>query len=180
MDADARRLTLAEGEAAFDVTHDPSRPLLLRTGDREVKVVGTEFNLRRREGRVVLTVRRGLVEVRPAEAPSAPPARVGAGQQLAHFETSGRATLGAVDPEEAFAWTAGRLVYRDAPLSEVAADLGRQFARPVRLADAQTAQIRFTGVLAVDDQTAVFRRLEGFVPVSAVASEDGGVVLRRR
>ena len=71
-----RRVQMADGEAVFDVTHDPARPFLIDIGDREVRVVGTEFNLRQRGDAFALTVRRGVVEVRPAERPGALP-RVG-------------------------------------------------------------------------------------------------------
>ena len=67
---------MADGEAAFDVAHDPTRAFLIAVGDRQVRVVGTEFNLRRREGLTALTVRRGVVEVRPAGAPDAAPTRL--------------------------------------------------------------------------------------------------------
>ncbi|MDB5418751.1 MAG: hypothetical protein JWP50_2170 [Phenylobacterium sp.] len=175
--SDARRVVLTDGEAAFDVTHDPKRPFLIAVGDRQVRVVGTEFNLRHRGGLTELTVRRGVVEVRP-EAGAAPPVRVAAGQQLAHRDGAAATQVSPVDPGDAFAWTEGQLIYRDRPLSEVAADLARRFGRPISTADARTGDLRFTGVLVTDDETAVMRRLEGFAPVKAERIR-GGIVLRR-
>ncbi|MEO8113820.1 MAG: FecR domain-containing protein, partial [Phenylobacterium sp.] len=64
LDRGQRRVEMADAEATFDVAHDPSRPFRIAVGDREVRVVGTEFNLRRRSGRIALTVRRGVVDVR--------------------------------------------------------------------------------------------------------------------
>jgi transmembrane sensor len=174
---DARRVQLGDAEAAFDVTHDPKRPFLIRVGDSQVRVVGTEFDLRHRAGQTELTVRRGVVEVRPGEG-AAQPVRVAAGQQLAHRDGTAAARIEAVDPDEAFAWTQGQLIYRDRPLSEVAADLSRRFGRPVSTADARTGEIRFTGVLVTDNEAAVIRRLESFAPVKAEQTPDG-IVLRR-
>ncbi len=179
LDRDARRVRMADAEAVFDVTHDPARPFLIAVGDRQVRVVGTEFNLRHREGMVALTVRRGVVEVRPVDAPQAQPTRVAVGQQLAHAEGQSAQTLSAAEPDAAFAWTNGQLIYRDRPLSEVAGDLTRRFGVPVRAADPQTAALRFTGVLVTDDEAAVLRRLEAFAPVTASRHADG-VVLRRK
>lgn len=175
--SDARRVALADGEAAFDVTHDPKRPFLIAVGDRQVRVVGTEFNLRHRGGVTELTVRRGVVEVRPEEG-AAQPVRVAAGQQLAHRDGAAATRVSPVDPGDAFAWTEGQLIYRDRPLSEVTADLTRRFGRPISTADARTGDLRFTGVLVTDDETAVIRRLEGFAPVKAERIR-GGIVLRR-
>jgi transmembrane sensor len=179
-DRNARRVVMSDAEAVFDVTHDPRRPFLIRAGDREVRVVGTEFNLRRRNGRMVLTVRRGLVEVRPAGRARTEPTRIARGEQLTHLEGSGRSILASVDPEEAFGWTAGRLVYRDAPLSEVAADLSRRFGGQVLTADSDIAATRFTGVLVLDEQQAVLERLVSLAPVEVERRADGSVMLRRR
>ena len=45
---------------------DAQRPFLIAAGDRTVRVVGTQFDVRRREGRLSVTVARGAVEVRPS------------------------------------------------------------------------------------------------------------------
>ena len=164
---DARRVRMADAEAVFDVTHDPARPFLIEVGDRQVRVVGTQFNLRHRDGRVALTVSRGLVEVRPADAPQAQPTRVAIGQQLTHVEGQRVETLAPAEADVAFAWTNGQLIYHDRPLGEVAGDLSRRFGTPVRVADPQTAALRFTGVLVTDSVADVLRRLQAFAPISA-------------
>jgi len=176
---DARRVEMADAEAVFDVAHDKSRPFLISVGDRQVRVVGTEFNLRHRDGRVALTVRRGVVEVRPSDALQAQPTRVTVGQQLTHEVGLPVQTLALAEGEAAFAWTNGQLIYRDRPLSEVAGDLSRRFGEPVRAADAETANLRFTGVLVTDREADVLRRLEAFAPIR-VEHAGGAVILRRK
>ncbi|HET6970111.1 MAG TPA: FecR domain-containing protein, partial [Phenylobacterium sp.] len=111
--------------------------------------------------------------------PQAEPTRVTAGQRLTHHEGAANSMLFAAEPEAAFAWTEGRLVYSAAPLSEVASDLSRSLGVPVRVADAATGQMRFSGVLTLDDRAAVLRRLQAFAPVRAEAA-GGGYVLSRR
>jgi transmembrane sensor len=175
----ARHVEMAEGEAAFDVTHDPDRPFLIEVADREVRVVGTEFNLRHRAGHVALTVRRGVVEVRPAGKPHAAPVRVAAGHRLTHHVQAGNSVLSTEPPDAAFAWTEGRLVYTDAPLSEVAADLSRSLGAPVRVADPATGAVRFTGVLVLDDKPTVLRRLAAFAPVRIDQTPDAAIIRRR-
>jgi transmembrane sensor len=80
----------------------------------------------------------------------------------------------------AFAWTSGQLIYRDQPLSDVAADLSRRFAVPVRTADAPTAALRFSGVLVTDNESDVLRRLQAFAPLRVEHTADTTIVLRRR
>ncbi|HZZ31703.1 MAG TPA: FecR domain-containing protein [Phenylobacterium sp.] len=165
LERDARRVEMADAEAVFDVAHDAKRPFLIGVGDRQVRVVGTEFNLRNREGLVDLTVRRGVVEVRPADALQSRPTRVTVGQELTHTVGQSIEVLKVSDPDATFAWTNGQLIYHDQPLSDVAADLSRRFATPVRAADARTGALRFSGVLVTDNEADVLRRLAAYAPV---------------
>jgi transmembrane sensor len=160
-----RRVQMYDAEALFDVAHDAGRPFLIAVGDRQVRVVGTEFNIRRRADKVALTVRRGVVEVRPAGSPQAAPTRVTVGQQFVHTDGAPGSIVRVSDPDAAFAWTNGQLIYRNQPLSEVAADLTRRFAIPVRTADARTAALRFSGVLVTDSEPQVLRRLQAYAPI---------------
>ena len=176
---DSRRVQMADAEAVFDVTHDAKRPFLIGVGDRQVRVVGTEFNLRHRADLVDLTVRRGTVEVRPADALEAQPTRVTVGQELTHVAGQVGSILKVADPDQVFAWTNGQLIYRDQPMSDVAADLTRRFGKPVRIADARTAALRFSGVLVTDSEPAVLRRLEAYAPVRVEHTTDA-IILHHR
>jgi transmembrane sensor len=176
---DARRVEMADAEAVFDVAHDVRRPFLIGVGDRQVRVVGTEFNLRHRDDQVDLTVRRGVVEVRPADALGAAPTRVTVGQELTHTEGQAGQILKVADPIQSFAWTNGQLIYKDQPLADVAADLSRRFSVPVRTADARTAALRFSGVLVTDNEPDVLRRLAAYAPVRIERTADA-IILHHR
>jgi transmembrane sensor len=173
-----RHVTLTEGEAVFDVAPDKTRPFLIAAGDRNVRVVGTRFDVRRRAGELTVSVERGLVEVNPAEGASGHGFRLRPGQRLDHVEGAAEVQLSAVDPAQVGGWRTGRLIYRDRPLSEVVADLNQQFAKPIAIEDASLAQTRVSGVLVVDDQAAVIRRLALLAPIKALPSPQG-VLLRR-
>lgn len=174
---DARRVTLSEGEAIFDVAHEPARPFLITAGDRTVRVVGTQFDVRRRDGRLSVTVARGLVEVRPT-AGAGRAYRLHPGQQLRHRDGEEAVELGLAAPADVFGWREGRLVFHDQPLSEVIAEANLQLRRPIRLEDPSLAATRVSGVLQFDDEDAVAHRLALLAPVTPIESPDG-VLLRR-
>jgi transmembrane sensor len=176
--AHERRVTMGDGEAVFDVAHDSARPFLIDVGDRTVRVVGTRFDVRRRDGKLTVAVERGLVEVAPADGAAGRGYRLHPGQRLDHQEGAADVRLSAVDPAQIEGWRAGRLIYRDAPLADVVADLNQQFARPITLADPALGAIPVSGVLVLDDQTAVIRRLALLAPIQALPSKQG-VLLRR-
>lgn len=172
-----RQVTLADGEAIFDVAHDARRPFTVAASGRMVRVVGTQFDVRNRAGDVAVTVARGKVEVRPS-ATSAQAFTLTPGQRLEVAHT-GQARLRAVDPAETFAWRVGRLVYRERPLSEVVADLNRQFVQQIEISDPALAQTPVTGVIVLDDPQAVVARLSLMLPIRSVPS-DGGLLLLRK
>ncbi len=159
-----RAVEFVDGEADFDVAHDPSRPFVIAAGDRQIRVVGTEFNVLRHDGRLTVTVKRGVVAVTGAAPADA--VTLTAGQQLDHMEGSTLTKVSLVDPQDALGWRRGVLVYRDRPLAEVSADLGRYLPLPVRV-DPSAKGLKFTGLLFIDSEDAMMRRLEAFLPVTA-------------
>lgn len=174
---DRRRVEMAslDGEAAFDVAKDPGRPFVITAGDRTITVVGTEFDVRRAAGALTVTVRRGVVEV-AALTGVVSPVRLTPGKSLRHRPGEARSAVSEVDPAPAFGWTAGERTYRDEPLSEVAADLNRYFAVPLRV-DPSAARLKFTGFLKIDGEDAVVARLQAFLPIQVVRT-DKAIILR--
>lgn len=175
IERDRRELTLASGEAAFQVTHDPARPFTVHVGDRMLRDVGTEFDVLREAGKITVTVREGMVAVMRTADPSRP-LSLGPGSRMEHAEGSPATLVLAANPDDAFAWRSGRLIYRNRPLSEVAADLNRYGEEDVRV-EGPAADLRFTGVLTVDNQKAMIQRLTGLLPVAASSREDGVIML---
>ncbi|CAN7408680.1 FecR family protein [Caulobacter sp. LjRoot300] len=161
----ARRVEMADAQAAFDVAKDPGRPFLISVGDQQVRVVGTEFNIRHYDKTVRVTVRRGIVEVRqPAQGPT-PVARLVAGQSLSHVEGAPRSVQTTTDPNPAFAWTQGRMVCDDETLGDMVADLNRRYPIPIKVSPAMAGK-RFSGVLELGDQNLVVKRLATYFSLS--------------
>jgi transmembrane sensor len=176
-DRKGRHVELTEGEAAFDVAHDTARPFLIAAGERDIRVVGTEFDVLRHEGRLRVTVRRGIVSVQsPTDVVQAEPILLKAGDELEHRSGARLWTVRRVDPDTAFAWRNGDLVYRDQRLDEVVSDLNRYFSTPLQV-EGGAASLRFSGVLKIDSEDAVVRRLQAFLPLSADRGREG-VTLR--
>lgn len=172
-----RQAVLSDGEAIFDVAHDARRAFTVEAGARVVRVLGTQFDVRHRSGDLTVTVARGKVEVRPS-ATSDKAFTLTRGQRL-QVTDEGHAHLKAVDPGETFSWRAGRLVYRDQPLSEVVADLNRQFVQQIEIGDPALAATPITGVIVLDDPSSVVARLSLMLPIRSVPSDRGLLLLRK-
>ena len=175
----ARRVTLGDGEAIFDVKHDAARPFTVAAADRVVRVVGTQFDVRNRRGDLSVTVARGQVQVRPgAGASSGRAFLLTPGHRLV-VDRTGAEKLSAVDPQEAFGWRSGRLVYRAEPLANVVADLNRQYVQQIEVSDPELGKTPVTGVIVLDGQASVIARLSLMLPVRSIPSEQGLLLLRK-
>ncbi|MDB5424925.1 MAG: hypothetical protein JWQ29_2341 [Phenylobacterium sp.] len=174
-----RQVVMSDGEAIFDVAHDAQRPFTVEASNRVVRVVGTQFDVRNRQGELIVTVARGRVQVRPAvSAASGREFLLTPGQRL-EIDRAGVEELKAVDPQEAFSWRAGRLVYRGQPLADVVADLNRQFVEQIEIADPELGRIPITGVIVLDDPRSVTTRLSLMLPIRSVPSQRGLLLLRK-
>ncbi|WP_454715823.1 FecR family protein [Caulobacter segnis] len=172
--AKQRDVTLVDGEASFDVAHLEDRPFVVTAGERQVRVLGTEFNILNHAGSLAVSVRRGLVSVSGGAEGAV---RLARGQQLIQAP-GGAAKIRDVAPDTAFAWKSGKLIYKRTPLTRVAADLNRYVATPIRV-DPSAASVTVSGVLLVDEEAAMIRRLELFAPIVAETTP-GAVILKAK
>ena len=139
----ARRDVYLDGEGYFEVTHDESRPFTVYAGNTSVRDIGTAFSVRSyaSDSAVQVVVREGEVAV-------AGVGRLRAGD-MGRVTSTGEATVRrAVDVETQLSWTSGRLVYADAPLRDVLADLHRWYGVDAQLEDTAISRLPFTGTLA--------------------------------
>lgn len=166
MKRDRREVRLADGEAAFDVAHDTARPFVVSAGDRDIRVLGTAFNVLHHDGRFSVGVARGVVAVTPSKASQ--PVRLVAGQKINQVGSQ-PSSLSSVDPASASSWRDGVLIYRNATIGEVASDLSRYFNKPVIISPSAQPS-HFTGALRVGDEATMLDQLQAFVPVRTVRS----------
>lgn len=161
-----------EGEAYFDVVHDEARPFRVRAGPGELEDVGTAFVVRSYGGRSVLVVvAKGAVMVRRPAASTDGVLLTAA--QLARLDDAGIVRRDGVRVDRYLAWTRGELVFTDAPLVDVAAELSRWFDVEVSVGDSAIGARRFTGSFGREAVTSVVRALAAATDVD-VDRADGG------
>jgi transmembrane sensor len=160
-----RTASLDKGEADFDIFHDPARPFTVAVGDNAIRVLGTQFDVVRRERGLTVSVERGLIAVTPTSGGTA--VQVAAGRQLRRQD--GRDEMRDIAVADAAAWRSGRLVYREAPLREVAEDLSRYGPLPISV-EPGVANLKVTAVLKLDAEEAMVDRLQSFLPIKAETS----------
>jgi transmembrane sensor len=171
-----REARLLEGDAVFDVVHDESAPFVVVVGRTRLTDLGTRFMVRTSDSVTRVAVFEGLVEVEP---PSGPAGRLAAGEAAA-VTAGGVASVPAPDEAEATAWRQGRLVFRDAPLSEVAERISRYRQRPVRVGHPAAAGLKVSGSFRLDDLDGALRTLEHALPVALRDEGEATLLMPRR
>lgn len=142
------------GEAYFKVVHDDARPFTVRAGDATIRDVGTEFSVHSDAsggGPVRVVVREGSVELTyAADVVTLSPGDVGVVARGGRVQAS-RGTATADD----LAWTRGQLVFRNAPVSELAGDLRRWYGVELRVTDSALLARHFTGTFVAEPRSRV-------------------------
>lgn len=184
--AERRDVTLLHGQAFFSVAKDAQRPFFVTTDSATIRVVGTRFDVRRDRDRVKVSVEEGIVDVVHRAEPGAgyardeqatnTPVRLLAGQQV-HVDESVLSDVATVDVSEVASWRDGKLVYHNARLSEVVADVNRYRHGHIALGADHLDDLRVTASFSVDQVSMVVSMLEQSLPVSVFREANDRVVL---
>lgn len=133
-----RRIFL-EGEGFFEVTKDPGKPFYVQTKKTTTRVLGTRFNLQSWKGDAdKLNVEEGKVKFSASGCKDT--LILQANMQGTFNGQSLRKTI--VDSGNKAAWTKGVMVFNNAQLSEVTAELERWYAVQIQLDDPGLASYR--------------------------------------
>ncbi|WP_114953944.1 FecR family protein [Sphingosinicella terrae] len=169
-----RTVSLDEGEAWFQVAHDPSRPFEVVAGSVRVRAIGTAFSVRRGDSGTEILVSEGTVAVEAVTGESGA-LRISAGGR-ARVDRDGRASVapvGASGVDRALAWRSGKIDLANETLAEAAAEFNRHNRRAIVIADPTLAGERFHGLFRTDDPEgfALSVRRSLNVPVTLSAEE---------
>ncbi|MGG4604829.1 FecR family protein [Paenalcaligenes sp. Me131] len=174
--ADRRDIQFVRGEALFSVLPDVNRPFTVRSGELDVRVVGTQFSVRQERSQTSVVVREGVVEVFPSTSTGLTGVRLSAGYTVAASATAiGNPQQVAV--ESVLAWQRGRLVFQDNALSEVVRELNRYMVQPIQVQDKALGRMRVSGTVSVENPDAILDILPKIAPVSVVRVPERGVFL---
>lgn len=140
-----REITL-EGEAFFDVAPDPRKPFIIHSGALNTTVLGTSFNITAYKNlpQLSVTVLSGKVAV--MDTLSRQSVTLLPKQKVSFDPATAALVTSAVDkPENAMAWSKGRLIFEETPLPEVAVKLSYKYNVQITLMDKRLQDYRFNG-----------------------------------
>jgi ferric-dicitrate binding protein FerR (iron transport regulator) len=137
--ADCERRVELDGEAWFEVAHNPHKPFVVQNGDMSLMVLGTKFDFRCYEGESrTATLTEGRLRVIKGEES----VEIEPGSQA--YETGNTLGMRTVNLEEQIAWLNKRFVYRASSLEYVMSDIARWYDVDVEFGDARAKEMRLT------------------------------------
>ncbi len=133
-----RQVTLS-GEGYFDVAHNPQKPFIVKAGKLNVKVLGTSFNVMAYpdkgeiettlvEGKVILEQNEGNNQVKTIGS-------MVPGQHVKYNIQTGVVSCTEKNIGKYIAWKDGKLVFEDAPITQVVEKLSRMFNVDIEVND---------------------------------------------
>lgn len=182
-DAQARRITLQQGRAFFQVSHDAKRPFTVMTEAGGVRVLGTQFEVSRLADAIDVSLFEGSVELLAAGADAQRTARVGLlvpGQKARMASNRMRLLPQTVALGGSPAWMTGRLVFNDTPLAEALAEFNRYSRQPLVLADPALGTHRVSGVFRGEDAEGFVEALREVYGIQEHHTAEGAHVLGRK
>jgi transmembrane sensor len=142
---DDQRLVTLDGIAYFSVVHDPARPFTVKAGAISIQDVGTAFSVESDDSAGTrVAVDSGSVAIGAADQKHSGGAVLNARDRAIVDAQGVVAVERAVVSEDDLAWIQGRLVFRDAPLILVGAELYRWYGVRLRVSDSSLANLHLT------------------------------------
>ncbi|WP_429911665.1 FecR family protein [Glycocaulis sp.] len=173
----SRSVHLDDGEAAFEVSSDPSRPFLVHTAGTTVRVVGTHFVVRRHGDGVLVTVAEGEVAIERGadslQANALMAVQIGSGSvpSVRHLDEAALSRQ--------LSWQTGRLLFDGETLAEAITEMNRYSPVRIELAATGLASERFVGAFRAGD-TRTFAETVATAYELRVVENNGVLRLTRR
>lgn len=158
-----RKVDLIQGEAQFEVSHNPFRPFTVTVGDLNIRDIGTVFNVRKQVQGAIVSVLEGEVELDNGR--NVNNESIVAGNQRSYSENKGLGILQKVEPEKISAWINGHLVFTHASLSDVIGELERYHDVHFIFADKNLAEETLSGTFNSSDLNPFLHALETMLPI---------------
>lgn len=139
------REVFLEGEAFFSVTKDKKNPFIVHAGSSQIKVYGTEFNVKAYKNEPIIeTV---LVEGKVEFLTDAESVMMKPGEQLRFSKGSGDLETNEVNTEDFTSWKGGKIYFNNETLLNLTKQMERWYEVSFLFEEEHIKDYRFSGVI---------------------------------
>jgi transmembrane sensor len=173
-----RMVWLDKGEAYFRIKHDAAHPFVVIAGGHRVTDLGTEFIVRREEGRLEVSLVEGRAQVDAANGSVRPKTLIPGDVLVATANTMAVTKKAQETLNDKLGWRQGVIVFRHTTLADAAAEFNRYSNAHLAIDGDAVARLTVVGTFRAND-------MKSFVEVAQtifglkVEKRDNEIVLSR-
>lgn len=155
------RLVLLEGEAYFEVTHDPDSPFIVETDAASIKVLGTKFNVSATDvsKNVQVAVTEGKVALTSRVSSDTASALLTKNHLGILRLSDQQITIEKIEVRNYLSWINHRLVYTGESLSQVSRQLERLYNTQIEFDNEQLKHLELTADMPKTDLPQVLQTI---------------------
>jgi transmembrane sensor len=159
------------GQAFFDVKHQDHNKFVVKTKYLDIEDKGTAFDVAAydNEDQIDVTLERGSVLLKNDKITA--PIEMKPNEQINYNHTNQKITKTIVTAQNISAWKEGKLVLRNASLSELAKQLSRWYNVEVRTNDLKDTSFRYRATFENENLNEVLRLLKITAPLKVKIEE---------
>nr|WP_295922275.1 FecR domain-containing protein [uncultured Dyadobacter sp.] len=150
----SREVYLDEGQAYFDVKHDPEKPFIVYAGKTKTTVLGTAFTVKayRSLPETQVTVARGKVGVMASGHSRKDAVFLVKDQQVTFDNAKSSFTTIDVNATDFTGWMEGKLKFNNESFRAIALTLEKRFDTAIRFRDTEIGELRFSAGFGVGER----------------------------
>ncbi len=193
---DKRIIKLIQGEALFEVAHDPNRPFIVYAGDRLVQAIGTKFVVHLKSENIQVTVTDGKVkmskvaintalsdikELKNTEAQE-DDVFIAKGEK-AFANNNQKPTLTHIKAENLqreLSWLDGKIIFDNETLFDVIEEINRYLDITIVLKDPSLHTLRMSGRFDLGDSEALIEAIELSFNIQAQRIDSNKILLTKK
>ncbi len=170
------RTVKLEGDAYFNVVHNPERPFVVSAGDYFVEDVGTEFYVSVDSANFEVYVTSGMVKVY-GKSGFTDTIILNAGQK---FFSNGNTTMkDSIKNNNFLAWKTGKIVFKDQKLSEIAKILEKTYGVHMEFADASLKNLSMTATFDNQSFESIAKVIEATLNIKIIKQKNKYIITRK-
>lgn len=162
-----KREVFLDGEAWFQVQRSAGSPFVVHTGFYDVKVVGTEFNVKAysEDNDIVTTLEKGSVVVTSGDFKLAETSVLIPGEQIVYNKETGNTSVKSVNTSWFTSWKDNKLIFINMSLKELVNLLERRYGVDIHVLDPKILDYHYDGTIKNESIIEVLNLLEFTLPI---------------
>jgi len=171
-----RELNLIQGQAYFQVTHNPKNPFIIKTKEASIEDLGTTFLATRNEKEVSVLVNSGKVELKSlstGEAKVITPGRVGI-----YTINQNKITNTPASDTSQLKWLNTQLTFVNASLKDIVTKLQEVYGKEITIKDSSLRSRRLTAPLRYQTVDSALSVISASLQVKVIKNGNGYMILK--